>query len=300
MKRIHIVNPAAGQGKCAELCRRYAQDGDTVYETQYAGDVADSVKRLLSEETDEVRLCVYGGDGSVSEAVNGVMEADAGTRCVLTPVPGGTGNDFVRTLNEAEDGEHPADVISVRGDSGVRYAVNMLNAGFDADVGAMISELKKKPLISGSFAYIVGVVYRLCQRMGRPMKISWVDENGESHTYEDDILLCAVGNARYCGGGFRATPCADLSDGLLDLLIVRRVPRLKFLLLVKRYHDGTHIGPDGKPAKAFASVVQYHQCRSVQMSGMKVFCRDGEISGDASVDITLIPSALRCRSAKDL
>ena len=293
MVRIHIVNPTAGQGKSAEICKKYTEDGDIVYETRYAGDVSDSIERFLHEQTGEVRFFVYGGDGSVSEAVNGILRAGAADRAVLTPIPAGTGNDFIRMFADGETKERRIDAISVNGG----YAVNMLNAGFDADVAAMISELKQKPFVSGSFAYILGVVKRLCQKMGQPMTVSWTDENGETHTYEDDILLCAVGNARFCGGGFCAAPLASMADGLLDLLIVRRVSRLKFISLVGAYHDGTHIGADGNPTDAFSAVMQYHKCTSMRISGMKLFCRDGEVSDDTEAEITLLPGVLRVMPA---
>lgn len=291
MKRIHIVNPTAGQGNANEICARYRKDGDIVYETKYAGDVADSAERFCREYAgEEIQLCVYGGDGSLSEAANGILRAGANEYAVLTPVPCGTGNDFVRMFPEGDRAERLVDIIRV----GDKYAVNMLNAGFDADVAAMISELKKKPLLGGSMAYIAGVVKRLCQPMGRRMKITWVDEAGAAHETEDDILLCAIGNACYCGGGFRAAPAASMTDGLLDLLIVTRVSRLKFISLVGRYHDGTHIGADGAPVPAFASCMRYLRCSSMTISGMKQFSRDGEISTDAEVSVSVIPSALRC------
>ncbi|MCQ2432393.1 MAG: hypothetical protein MJ175_07305 [Clostridia bacterium] len=287
----HIINPAAGQGGGEALLNRYYKDGDIVYHTTGVGDAAKKIEELA--RTDEAPyFIVYGGDGTLNEAVNGIMAAGAGDRAVLSAIPAGTGNDFVRTFADEPDGtEHTLDLIRVNG----AYAVNMINIGFDCSVVSKTAEWKKKPFISGSAAYIFGVASVLFRRMGRKMKITYTDENDTEHTVEEELLLCAAANAPYCGGGFRAAPCADLGDGMIDLLIVRKISRIRFVTLVKHYHDGTHVTGEGRPAPKFAPILDYVRCRSAAIEGIAELCRDGEVLPAEKATLESARAALRYR-----
>lgn len=290
----HIVNPAAGQGTAESLCAPHRKEGDTVYLTAGIGDAARYVEEQCraAAPDDPPQFFVYGGDGTIGEAVNGIMAADAGLFAELTPVPAGTGNDFVRFFDGEPSGTlHTVDVIRVND----RYSVNMLNIGFDCSVVSRAAEWKKRPLISGSAAYLFGVADVLFHKMGQELEITWEDADGASHTVKDSFLLCVAANAAFCGGGFRAAPAASVEDGLIDLMLVKTVSRLRFLRLVKSYHDGTHITPDRKPSPAFADIIRYESCRSVRITGLKELCCDGEVSRPEAVELSVCPRALQCR-----
>ena len=116
------------------------------------------------------------------------------------------------------------------------------------------------------------------------------------HTEDGKFLLCAIANGQYCGGGFRGAPTASLDDGICELLIVDAIPRSRILSIIGLYRAGTHVSSDGTPVEKIADVLRYVRCRNVRVSGMKIICRDGEISDAESLTVTVVPRALRYRT----
>src|SRR5690554_3996527 len=64
-------------------------------------------------------------------------------------------------------------------------------------------------------------------------------------SYKTDIMLCGIGYRQYIGGGMKITPKAELEDGLLDICMVRRMPKLKLLVLFPKVFSGSHLGLPG-------------------------------------------------------
>lgn len=293
MKEYHIINPAAGQGNALQAARGQAASDAVLYTTTGVGDARRYLSEELSGITEDVRVYVWGGDGTVGEAVSGIMDASAADHAILTVCPAGTGNDFVRLFADTPaDTEMRIDLLC----TGDRYVLNMINIGFDCAVCDRMSAWKKRPLISGSLAYICGVAEVFFRPLGTPLTISYTDEGGGEHTEEGKFLLCAVANGQYCGGGFRGAPTASLDDGICELLIVDAIPRSRILSLIGLYRAGTHVDTDGIPVDKIADVLRYVRCRNVRVSGMKIVCRDGEISETDTVSVTVVPRALRYRT----
>ena len=290
MKTYHIINPAAGCGGAEAACRRRAEKDAVVYRTTGVGDARRYLAQVLKDEREECRVYVYGGDGTIGEAVNGIMDADAAEIAALTAVPVGTGNDFVRMFDSKGTArEYKLDLLRC----GDLYAVNMVNIGFDCSVVSKTAEWKKKPFISGAFAYILGIISVLLRRLGTEMVIEYTDEEGIAHTESGTLLLCAIGNAQYYGGGFRAAPIASMEDGLIDLLVVKRVTRLRFLGLVGLYRVGAHIKETGETVDRVKDVLSYIRCRSIKISGIKEACFDGEVRPTSSFTCEVLPRTLR-------
>ncbi|MBR5252295.1 MAG: hypothetical protein IKV39_00285, partial [Clostridia bacterium] len=94
---------------------------------------------------------------------------------------------------------------------------------------------------------------------------------------------------------FKAAPIASVSDGLMDVLIVNDVSRLKFISVVGNYRKGDFIDEQGKLGKKFEKVLSYHRCRKMTLAGVERFCLDGEIyeTGDSkTVELEVLPGAL--------
>lgn len=278
MKIIHILNPAAGQGEALKF-----KDLENTYVTKGIGDATEYVKNTAD---DGVHFYVYGGDGTVNEVVNGILQS--GKSASFSIVPVGTGNDLLRTLQINESETVMADVLVING----KYAVNAINTGFDLDVVIKAQEYKKKKFVSGTLAYILGVVSVLCKKFGKLIKVEYTDEGG-THTFEGESLLAVAANGSYYGGGFKCAPIADITDGLIDLLIVKKVSRLKFLSLILRYMKGKHIDPQTKqPVPAFAKYVVFSKCKRVIFSGIDKICTDGEVWQTDRADISIMKNAI--------
>lgn len=282
-KIVNIINPAAGQGIIPTVA-----DGET-YRTVAIGDAAEYTEKLCRSTDGPLLLRVYGGDGTIGEVATGMIRSGRTDSVRMTIVPTGTGNDFVRSF-EKGSGERLVDAMKIND----RYAVNMANTGFDCRVVVKASELKKKPLISGSLAYVLGVVQVLCGRIGEEMKIEYTDANDVTHTVEGSMLLVLAANAKYYGGGFMAAPLADPCDGLLDMLIVPKMSQLRFISLVSAYKSGKHLDPTTlQPIDRFKKYMTFVRIKRMKISGLELACADGEVKESESMEISVVPKALR-------
>lgn len=298
MKRLHIFNPAAGGGHSPELLTKGAAAGEESYVTAGVGDAERFVYEICRER-EETHFVVYGGDGTINEAANGIIRAGAGNRTLLSVVPAGTGNDFVRTFPEKGcvttiDAMRYRFFADTEGEEllGDRYAMNIINFGFDSRV------VKKtgfyKSIFPGSAAYIAGVADTLFRKIGENWRVVLTDADGGREEYDGIFTLALAANCRYYGGGFRSAPLADPTDGLIDFVAVKKVSRMTFVKLVGDYKKGTHVDPvTGQPLEKFASCMVYKKCRSIKISGISDLCADGEITGAGLIEITPAPAVIR-------
>ena len=309
MKTIFIINPKAGTGKNLdkrkdEITKMAAELGVEVgfYITKAVGD-AEKFARLVCEETkaanpdEELRLVACGGDGTVNEVLNGIMGYE---NAVLGVVPIGTGNDFVRNFPENADFldisaqlqgyTMKSDVIKysgvIDGKEQTRYCINMFNIGFDCNVADLTQTLKTYPLLSGSVAYLAAIVGMLVKKKGANLKVELdgeVVENGP-------LLLTAVANGGFCGGGVNSAPTAAINDGVMDVNVIYDITRTKFLKKFPHYSKGTHMElPD------IDDFLLFRQCKEAvitPLDGSMRLCVDGEIVDAGEVKMQMMPLAV--------
>ncbi len=293
MKKLHIMNPAAGRGALPDPS---SLEGEA-YITKAPGDAVRFLRERLSSDEDEYRVFAYGGDGTLNEVVTGIMLAGAGRRCILSPVPTGSGNDFAHVL-DGTCGIFDCDVIKYN----ERYAINEINTGFDTGVVVRTNDIKRFPLIKGTAAYILGVVGELIQKKASELKLTLLGVDGKEETFEGKYLLCLLSNGSFYGGGFKAAPTADISDGALDLFLASDMSRTRFLGLVGKYRAGEHLTKDGAVIQKAADVLIYRRCVSLRLEGMKRFSADGEVYGADEgyvIEASVVPSALRVAPARE-
>jgi len=291
VKTIHIINPAAGKGRAAQFA---PPAGEELYRSLGPGDVERFLADTLRRADEPVRFIVHGGDGTVNEAVNGIMHSGASHLARLSVLPQGSGNDFARTLALLPKGEFAVDVIRCRSNlrTDDRYAVNIVNVGFDCDVVVQTNRYKKLPLITGSFAYIMGIADVFFHSIGRPVRVTMQTAAG-TEVMEDHCTLAAMANGQFYGGGFRAASLADISDGLLDVMFIRRVTRPQFISLIGDYKKGTHMDPETcSPKEKFAKIVDFRRCTAVRIEGLNRFCADGEIMETQVLEAEILPGAI--------
>ena len=304
--QVHIVNPAAGNGRLIEAVRRaIANTNGEVRESAEPGDVTRLVRSLFEAEP-TAHAVVYGGDGTVYEAVNGIMQSGANRTASFSVIPSGSGNDFSTHANDS--GIHPKSVMTpidvIRTESGteVRYFANMMNIGFDCAVVAQTLRLKEKTFLRGSAAYIAGVAKELFVKKTTDVEITCTEcvdpadgsELPDVHLRQK-VLLTAAGNGSCCGGGFHALPLASLDDGYMDTLVVNDVSRLRFVALVGDYRAGTYVDEQGVLDERFKKILRFVRCRKMRITGPARFCLDGEIfptGEDRTVEAEVIPHAL--------
>ena len=300
MRHIFIVNPAAGRGGAQKrLVRELEARGLEHYITKYSGDAEEYIRKLCGENRDEnIRFYACGGDGTLNEAVNG---ASGAANAEVASFPVGSGNDFIRNFDipaecfmdidkQLAGGAFPIDLIKYRetaGKQAARYAVNMFNTGFDCNVVANMERFKRYPLVSGSLAYFLSVLYTLVRKEGADLEISFDDGSG----YKGYVLFAAIGNGSFCGGGLKGIPLAKPDDCLIDVSVVKDIPRRKFASLFKKYADGTYIDEE-----RMKDLIIYKKCRRLTVKNTGItrrMCVDGEITPQGEVEFEIAPAALR-------
>jgi diacylglycerol kinase (ATP) len=179
---------------------------------------ARALASMLAQEYD--LLVVFGGDGTVHEVVNGLPLGPDREAPVIAVLPGGTGNDLVRSLGLPPDPVAAARVLADclprrldLLDCGGRRAANGINAGFAAAATERLSRKAKRSL--GPLAYVVGGVIAA---VDPPTWQARIEVDNE--LIEGEALAVVVGNGGSFGGGRWLLPEADLSDGMLDVLVV--------------------------------------------------------------------------------
>ncbi len=318
---VHIINPTAGDGRLYEAVKRaVAQTGEPVRLTEKEGDVT----RFCQEEIAEnpfVHLVVYGGDGTVHEAVNGIMTSKSALTASFSVIPAGSGNDFYHWAGDLA-GYQPAElrrldlVKTTDGDGSVRYFANSLNLGFDGQAAMAASDFKHRKGLRGSTAYLAGVAKTLVQK--KPVTVSMtlsgvrdfaagrsdahplgedsgveIRRTGDTVTAEGSVLMTAMANGPFCGGGFRGAPLSSMEDGFLDVLLVRDMTRRQFLAMVSAYRNGTYVDEAGDMLGRYRGMLAYYHCKSVHIATEEGYCLDGEIFPAArDLTVEIVPQAV--------
>lgn len=251
------------------------------------GDVEALVRSLLDRADRDI--VVAGGDGSIHEAVNGIMTARNTGR--LGIVPSGTGNDFAKacgipldwksaaeSLAERIAGQAPSRRIDV-GRVNERYFANGVGIGFDAKVTRDARSLQW-PI--GDLVYLVAIFRCMIDGIVTPE----IEVVSDVVTWRGPMTLASISNGPWVGGMFHIAPMASNDDGKLELVIADPVSRLRILALLPRLIRGRHLG---SPEITHASVVRLE----IRAAAPVPSHLDGEVQPLATrFEIELLPGAL--------
>ncbi len=298
-KTVHILNPVSGGSRYFEAARRAVESvGGEILVSEGPGQIF-TLTRDLFRKNPFAHAVVYGGDGTVYEAVNGIMESGAAETASFSVYPAGSGNDFSAYANDS--GVFPKkeirriDLVKTTVGDKVRYFANIMNMGFDCSVVLETFRVRKTRIIRGASAYIAGLAATLIKKptISATVTLSGC-EGGEDRTFQQKFLLTACANAHYYGGGFHAAPLASLTDGLMDVMVINDMSRLRFLSLVGAYKAGTYIDENGVLGKKYKDVISYHRCRKIRIEGVSHYCLDGEVfkTGGSPIEAEVIPNAI--------
>ena len=171
-----------------------------------------------------------GGDGTISEVADGVLAAGAGARTEIGLIPRGTGGDFRRTLELPEEiagaAKHIRESRPRTMDAGrvqfprarrcqaVQHFVNVASFGFSSAVASRANASSKR--LGGRLAFFAATLRTLVSYDNTDV---WLTMDG-GERQRRRVLLAAMGNGRYFGGGMKICPAAGLDDGQLDLVMV--------------------------------------------------------------------------------
>ncbi len=291
MKHLFIINPAAGS---VDRTKKYsaaidkactARNLDYRIEVSAAPGECCRLAREAAQTGEECRIYACGGDGTLNEVVNGAAGYD---NAAVTVFSGGSGNDFVKLFDDPkaffdidrllDAQEISFDLIRCNDD----LSLNICSVGLDARIGTDVANYKRIPLLSGFRAYAVSTVINVIRGISEHYV---VELDGE--TVDGQQTLICICNGRFYGGGFLPVPEADPTDGELDVLLIKKVSRLKVAQVIGKYKNG-----------------QYRQLpefiRHVKTKHLQIRCNkptainlDGELRVSDTINISVAKEKLR-------
>ena len=293
---VIIANPRAGRGRVEVALPRIEQIlrdegiGYRIVRTTHPGHAAEAARDALRQG--ERYLVAAGGDGTVHEVVNGMIQ-DGGpvaADAVLGVVAAGSGCDFVRSFglpgdavqaarHLAGDGVRPIDVGVVTLAAGTRYFVNIAEAGLG---GAVVARAAGLTRFLGGARYAAG--FWLTLPRFRPATVR-LDADGHPYTWRAYNVV--VANCRFYGGGMQISPNSQPDDCLLDVLVMTGPKSDSFTTLPKVY-KGTHL-PHRNIAELRASQLHIDADQSVPVEA------DGELLGTTPASFGIIPGVIRLK-----
>jgi diacylglycerol kinase (ATP) len=285
-----ICNPTSGGGAYDPDEIREELDGMELDWVQTEGP-EDAIG--AAEEWREGLLIVAGGDGTVNDVVNGLGKAGFPEGVTLGILPAGTGNDLAATLCIPEDPEVAEDVIRqnrmrtldvarVRSEGvGERFFINVATGGLGAEISSVNDkELKKR---WGKLSYL-----RASLEVARNFDVRELSLYLDGEERRMKAVNVAVGNCRYTGGGWPATPRANPEDGLLDVVVIETLGAAElFDLAPAVLAEARYLDKEG------VLFVRAKEIRvETQPPGLE-FTADGEVIGNEPAQFSVLPRTLK-------
>ena len=243
-----ILNPMADQANAWKISNDLRPIINEYGNADWSGTVypthATELARQAGEQGYE-RIIAMGGDGTLHEVVNGIMQLPESKRPVLGIVPVGSGNDFAHAIGVSMQSDHAlaraltgepssVDLGLMIDEHGRReYFDNTLGIGFDAVVTIGSHRL---PVVRGFLMYLMAVIQTILLNHDPALMQIEID----SKKLEQSNILLTVCNGPREGGGFFIAPEAKLDDGLLNYAMIKKVSRLMMFRLIPEVMKGTH------------------------------------------------------------
>lgn len=253
-----VVNPKAGNGSALRKwpkIRQVLADNAVAYDwslTRRPGHATEIVRQAL--EKGYRTVVSVGGDGTINEVVNGLVDATGKSTpgVKLGLIPAGTGSDLVRSLKipvscrQSVDrllngGVRRMDIGKVEcvgfcGERVLRYFVNVADAGLGGETAARANRRSKA--MGGFLSFLCSAVATFLSYRNQMADLK-VDE---SEIPSVPLSIVAVANGQYLGGGMHIAPQAVTDDGLFDVLILHSLSRPELLFNLPKVYSGNHIG----------------------------------------------------------
>jgi YegS/Rv2252/BmrU family lipid kinase len=284
-KIAFIVNPVSGTGDKKKIIKKIqstawlADEDIEIYYTQYAGDAFESTKKYVAKGFDIV--VAVGGDGTVNEIASALIHTDT----ALCIIPIGSGNGLARDLHIPLKISDAVNLLqkSKTANIDVCYFNDKpyfctAGVGYDAAVGKIFTESRRR----GFLSYVVSSL-KVYLKI-KPAKYRLTIDGDQITQNAFDVTFA---NASQFGNNAYIAPLADLSDGFIDVVVVRSFPWYKSAaigvrLFMKNLHKSQY--------------VKIYKCKNVVLERPSADCAhiDGEsITADKRIEIKIEPSALK-------
>jgi YegS/Rv2252/BmrU family lipid kinase len=302
MKTIGVViNPIAGGGR-----------GETVWQILYPGLKAlfDSIDYRISNKVDDLAmitrtllerkpdyLLIIGGDGTLNQAINGLVVNDqlAYSKMQIAFYNAGSGGDFIRlfpTQRPTEFLERLSTRQSVQSNIGkitfadktCRYFINISSCGISGEVVVASNKSRWIKKLGGAIKYFYYSLVTLLKYKSQSVRIQ-IDDNP---AFECKLLVMAICNGKYFGGHMHVAPMARIDDGLFDVVLFRDFTKLEALFQLRKIYTANHL---------LLKHVHYVQAKKVSIEPIKkspIFVEaDGELVGQLPAKYELLPVSIQ-------
>lgn len=241
MQALIIVNPVAGK-----TCKYWPAIKRELKEMEYDFDFQFTEERghatsIAAEANGVEVIASVGGDGTLNEIVNGIVGRDI----IVSVIPTGTGNDFVKsaglftdhitaTRNIFSSNTKLIDMGSVTYDGGTRYFIGVAGMGFDGLVSKTTCSVDKPK--AGTIPYLLGILKHLAEYKSVEVTVTIDDV-----VLEQKVMFVDVANGKYVGCGMTIAPHAEVDDGLFDVIVIGNFGRIESLIRLPMLYRGTHL-----------------------------------------------------------
>jgi len=293
-KHLFIINPAAGKSDqtqaftkvITQIAAKHSLDYKIVV-TQYPKHALTLVEEEYQNSDKPLRLYACGGDGTLNEVAQSAIKLNV----PVTHFPGGSGNDYIKIFTADPTPFFNLENLIFGEEVLLDYiltdhsiSLNIFSVGADANVAYRMQKYKRLPFLHGSAAYMAAT----CETLVRGLNDTYsVTINGKN--YDGEYALVFVGNGRWYGGGFCPVPDAEPDDGILDILLVNKISRIKAASVLNLYKTGRY--------QELPDYVTHLQAQNITVSTQnpKGFAAnlDGEIVLTNSISAELVPKKLR-------
>jgi len=285
-----IVNPHGGKRRALSVLARvkpiFAEAGiePDVRVTEHSGHAREMARTLQLDGYEGIG--VIGGDGTVHEIADGLMQREEPIAIPLGIIPAGTGNTLAAHLHCDEPlaaarrivagAIHPLDVIRVTLSDRIVYCVDLVGWGAVADINHTAESLRWL----GMTRYTLATLWQVVRAKRRRAKLVL-----DGEIFSDEFLFVVACNPKFAGPRMMLAPHAELGDGRIDVIVVRKATRWQMLKMFTKVFDGSHLD---------LKFVEYHQVRSfaIESETTDPMDLDGEMKGHSPMTAEVLPSAL--------
>lgn len=297
-----IINPKSGKKKFREQ-RKYLflvlKNAGILFDykvTKFAGHAIKIAKYFAEQQYKN--FLILGGDGTMSEVINGIFSANIKDTNSLkfALIPRGTGNDWGRFWGLTRDYKNSIEVFlkgklqpidigkvdyDMEGDNETHFFINSVGFGLDATV-VNITHRLKEIFGSHSFMYTVSLLSAVFTYKPHKVRILYSDK-----TIQESMFTMNIANGCYSGGGMKQTPYALPYDGLLDVMMAKKPTFFDIIGALRRLFNG--------------KLLEHPVILSFQTESLNVICDDNAlieadgiiVNGLSPYKISIIPNAIQ-------
>lgn len=291
MKKVKIIcNPSSGrqiiQRRLDYICKLLIDDGYTIskFLTRKKDDAMLETIKCCKEDWDIIIAC--GGDGTVNEVAKGIV--NGGRKIPVAILAAGTVNDFANYMDLPKNSREFYHMIKKENTVDVdlgkvndKYFVNVAASGLLTSVGYQVQPEAKA--ILGRMAYYLEGLKEIPKQKFEPIRVKF---ESEEYTKEEDILLFLLSNSSSIGGFKKLAPKANVSDGYLDSIIIKKSEVQDLVSIFISIFTGEHINhPNVEYFKTKKICVDTSEDVSIDI--------DGEFGGKLPSTFEVVPNSFR-------